>query len=48
MKVMFVEKGEYLFKKGDRGTCAYLILHGDVIFLSLNYITWRGTNPSEE
>jgi CRP-like cAMP-binding protein len=46
MKVMFVGKGQYLFRKGDLGDCAYLILHGNVIFLSLNYVTWRGNNPS--
>lgn len=51
MKCVFIEKGQYLFRKGERGDFAYLIMHGKVIFLTLNFISWsggQGPNPNQQ
>ncbi len=45
--MQFIEKGQYLFRKGDKGDAAYLIMHGKVIFLTLNQITWQGSTPRQ-
>lgn len=38
LEVKYIKKGQYLFKQKDKGDCAYLILHGSVIFLAIEKI----------
>jgi CRP-like cAMP-binding protein len=37
-----------LFRKGDKGDCAYLIMHGKVLFLTLAQLTWHGKQPNDK
>lgn len=46
MRVQYVEKGSYLFRKGERGDNAYLIMHGQVNFLTLSHLNWLGSQPN--
>jgi hypothetical protein len=38
--VRFVEKGEYLFKKGDKPDYAYVILYGTVIYFNVKQTSY--------
>jgi len=40
LKIVSVDQGEYLFRQGDRGDLAYVILLGEVIFMTLNHRKW--------
>ena len=35
LTVEFIDKETYLFKKGDKGDCAYFIMYGKVQFLNV-------------
>lgn len=48
MKVQFIKKNSYLFRKGEKGEFAYLILHGQVSFLTLNMHNWHGQTPRDK
>jgi len=36
----FTQRGEYIFRKGDKPDYAYVILYGSVIFLNVKSTTY--------
>ena len=47
MKVQFISRNSYLFRKGEKGQFAYLIMHGQVSFLTLSINSWHGQIPAD-